>query len=221
MSNDNEITISPQAIADQKSEQYGYIGLHLGCGKNFHPDFVNCDLQGGECVLDVAEPFDIKSNCVDFIYSEHMIEHLKFNQTEVFLKESFRVLKKGGRKRILFPDLKKLITLALEDAPVMAELRERCVNGVKNTNGSYVIHPKASKFQGENWDNLDDVVHNFTSFWGHQYMWSAPHLIKVLKSIGFSKVEELPYGTGDCSTIIKDPDVRWGQAWTSVIEVIK
>ena len=53
---------------------------------------------------DVRKRLKFKTNSVDYIYSSHMIEHLFKDEALFFLKECFRVLKKGGEIRLCIPD---------------------------------------------------------------------------------------------------------------------
>ncbi len=48
-------------------------------------------------------PFN--GNSVDFIYSEHVLEHLTFEEGEKVFREFYRCLKVGGVLRIAMPDL--------------------------------------------------------------------------------------------------------------------
>ena len=51
-------------------------------------------------------PFDDSS--VDVIYHSHFLEHIPLNLGKKFLKENFRILRKGGRLRIVVPDLEEI-----------------------------------------------------------------------------------------------------------------
>ena len=50
-----------------------------------------------------------KDNSVSILYSSHMLEHLDDKETDIFLKESLRVLIKGGLIRIVIPDFEILL----------------------------------------------------------------------------------------------------------------
>jgi hypothetical protein len=208
-------------LLQQKREMFGYAGLHVGCGSNVFDDFVNTDIEGGDAYLDAISTFPIPDETVDFVYSEHFIEHIKFSQAEVFLDESLRVLSKGGVNRIVFPDLRKLIDVALTKPELAEKFRNRSVHGVKNEIGGYLVNPKATPRQGRVWDNLDDMINNFTHYWGHKYIWSAEHLRIALLDIGYSNVVVVPFGTQKLGSHVKEPANRWGQDWTSVIEAQK
>lgn len=57
---------------------------------------------------DVTEGLPWKDETVDFIFSSHLIEHLDREQGMKFLKECYRVMKKGAIMRLIFPDGKKI-----------------------------------------------------------------------------------------------------------------
>jgi hypothetical protein len=208
-------------MLQQKKDEFGYAGLHIGCGSNLFEDFINTDIEGGDAYLDAIAQFPIQDNSVDYVYSEHFIEHIKFSQAEIFLKESLRVLSYGGVNRIVFPDLRKLIDVALKQPELAEKFRCRSVNGLRNPAGEFIVNPKATPRQGKVWDNLDDMLNNFTHYWGHKYIWSANHLRIALMDIGYSKVVIVPFGTQILGSPIKEPVNRWGQDWTSVIEAQK
>ena len=48
-------------------------------------------------------------NSIEFVYTEHMFEHILPMQCSAFLKEAYRVLKPGGVIRITTPDLEKYL----------------------------------------------------------------------------------------------------------------
>jgi SAM-dependent methyltransferase len=47
----------------------------------------------------------LTDDCADFIYSSHFLEHLPKDTGAFFVREAFRILKTGGRVRIVVPDL--------------------------------------------------------------------------------------------------------------------
>lgn len=64
-------------------------------------------VNAGKCL-----PFS--EGTVDLVYSCHMFEHLRPQQTETFLKECHRVLKPNGVLRLVVPDLRKLVEVYLD-----------------------------------------------------------------------------------------------------------
>ena len=61
--------------------------------------------------LDATQDFPIEDNSFDYIFSEHMIEHITYNDAKRMISECFRILKPGGVIRISTPDLSFLVDL--------------------------------------------------------------------------------------------------------------
>jgi len=60
-------------------------------------------------MADVRKELPIESGVVDWVYCSHVIEHLEKYEAESLVKEIKRILKRGGRVRIVLPDLNKII----------------------------------------------------------------------------------------------------------------
>ena len=57
------------------------IKLHLGCGKNMLPGWINTDFPPKKeniLELDATKKFPFEDNSIDYVFSEHMIEHISF-----------------------------------------------------------------------------------------------------------------------------------------------
>ena len=149
------------------------IKLHLGCGRNILGGWINTDYNtakfSGSDYLDVTKKFPYDNNSVDYIFSEHMIEHITYHEGKFMLEESFRVLKSGGKIRISTPDLKFLIKLYNEDK---TELQKRYIE--------YSF--KEYKLDG-NSDTF--VINNFHRDWGHIFIYDEKTLKSLFESIGF------------------------------------
>lgn len=92
--------------------------LNLGCGYNYHPDWINVDLvKTGEGVLqyNLTKGIPFEDNTFDAIYCSHLLEHFPKRFAPFFLKECFRVLKPSGILRIIVPDLEEIVKLYLEN----------------------------------------------------------------------------------------------------------
>lgn len=91
--------------------------VHLGCGPNVLPGWINVDYDpdfNPEVVADLSEPFPFDSGTVDFIHSEGILCQFDLDGGYRFLTECFRILKNGGVMRLLTPDLRKLIRLYID-----------------------------------------------------------------------------------------------------------
>ena len=88
--------------------------LNLGCGHNVLEGWVNSDANPPSTavtLLDVENKFPFTDNEFDYIFSEHMIEHLPYEVGSRSLKECYRVLKPRGVVRVSTPDLAFLVDL--------------------------------------------------------------------------------------------------------------
>ena len=77
--------------------------VHLGCGPNVMPGWVNVDYNpdfNPEVVADLNDAFPFASGTVDFIHSEGCLCQFNLEAGTRFLAECFRILKPGGRLAI-------------------------------------------------------------------------------------------------------------------------
>ena len=155
------------------------IKLHLGCGRNLLEGWINTDFNTakfqGSDFLDVTEKFPYDDNSVDYIFSEHMIEHISYQDGKFMLEESFRVLKSGGKIRISTPDLKFLINLYTEDK---TDLQKKYIDYSVN-HKSYNVSIGTDTF----------IINNFVRDWYHTFIYDEKTLKSLLESIGFSDVK--------------------------------
>ncbi|MFO0968531.1 MAG: methyltransferase domain-containing protein [Gemmataceae bacterium] len=90
--------------------------LNLGCGRSFHPDWVNVDhIPADRSVIqhDLGRGVPFKDETFDVVYHSHILEHFARPDGERFIDECRRVLKKGGVLRIAVPDLEQVARLYL------------------------------------------------------------------------------------------------------------
>src|SRR5262249_43468417 len=135
-------------------------GLHLGCGVNVHNDWLNTDLQvcrRGVVFLDATKPFPLPNGCMHYVFSEHMIEHLTYAQGLNLLRESFRVLKSGGRIRIATPNLEVLLRLYYESTSPGAH--------------DYVEWFARRHFSAVESLSPTFVINHFFYSWGHNFIY--------------------------------------------------
>lgn len=139
--------------------------LHLGCGQHVKDGWVNYDIDkfGNQnvSVLDLGlGRLPHESNSVDFIFTEHFIEHISLEQSTALLKDSFRVLKSGGVLRLSTPDL-----AALADKYVSRDVIK--MPGV--------------------WEPATpaQMMNEGMRLWGHQFLYDAMDMTSLLIAIGF------------------------------------
>jgi SAM-dependent methyltransferase len=67
--------------------------------------------------LNVKHKFPFPDQTFDYVYSSHMLEHLHLAEAKHCLREIHRVLKPGGVVRIALPDLDRVLSRYVRDAP--------------------------------------------------------------------------------------------------------
>jgi predicted SAM-dependent methyltransferase len=149
--------------------------LNLGCGENVLAGWLNVDfdpLSKEVVYLDATARFPLPDGVFDFIFSEHMIEHVIYAHAEHMLRECFRIMKAGGRIRISTPDLKFLIELYRTDK---SPLQEEYVRRTAEEAGIKALDTH--------------VINRFVREWGHLFIYDEKALRIALEQAGFAEIE--------------------------------
>ncbi|MGB1217149.1 MAG: class I SAM-dependent methyltransferase, partial [Saprospiraceae bacterium] len=163
--------------------------LHLGCGTTAMKGWLNADLfpiNNDIIYMDVGQKFPLENETFDYVFSEHLFEHLTIEQASVYLSESLRVLKKGGKIRISLPNLdflKGLLEHPTEDLNhrYLDFAIEKSIPNIK------------SIFKNRNPSELSVlVVNNFFRDWYHEVIYDFKTLKIFLEEKGFENIEQQP-----------------------------
>ena len=167
--------------------------LHLGCGTNVMKGWLNTDLKahGHVKYLDASHPFPIRSNNLDYIFSEHLFEHLSYEEGKFMLRECYRVLKPGGVLRLTMPTLDFLIRLYREPD---RSLHQRYARWSLLQFAPQMYTDFINDGQGL---PMALVVNNFMHFWGHQMIYDFPSLRTMLGNTGFADIKECSSGISE------------------------
>jgi hypothetical protein len=87
-------------LLDDYHRGMGRHKLHLGCGDNVLPGWLNSDYyprSDSVLHLDATAPLPLPDASLDYVFSEHMIEHLSSADGMRMLRECHRVLRPGGK----------------------------------------------------------------------------------------------------------------------------
>ncbi|WP_053826193.1 class I SAM-dependent methyltransferase [Lascolabacillus massiliensis] len=172
--------------------------LQIGCGFNVLPNWLNSDIELNTdqvIYLDANDKFIFKNETFQFIFSEHLIEHLEFNGAVNLLSESYRVLKIGGRIRVATPDMSFLHNL-FQDPD-----NERNRNYVEWSFSKYISNIHNSPFSNSEINHVY-VINNFHRAWEHQIIFTYETLKHILEVIGFKNVEKKEVGMSDISELV-------------------
>ncbi|HXW69230.1 MAG TPA: methyltransferase domain-containing protein, partial [Dissulfurispiraceae bacterium] len=70
-----------------------------------------CPIDKRVFYIDVSRRLPVDDRTFDYLFSEHLIEHLTYMDALNMLKECHRIIRPGGRIRIATPDIDKIIQL--------------------------------------------------------------------------------------------------------------
>lgn len=184
-----------------QGEVDGYLAAHkirklqIGAGDNNFADWLNTDLfpGQGQVFLDATRRFPMADGTIHYIFAEHVIEHVTFDQGNAIVRECQRVLAPGGRIRLVTPNLDRFVALFT-------------ANPTEQQRG-YMAGKAA-------WHRWPQTAHSPTFIlnmqlreWGHQFVYTPGMLISILEQAGFKEVREFQADqTGDDG--FKGLDVR-------------
>jgi len=153
--------------------------LHIGSGPMVLEGWLNTDLRPRQekniIHLDITEKMPFEDNSCQYIYSEHLIEHIKLDDAVEHLKDCYRILKKGGVIRISTPDLSFLLRYFSQDA--MSDIQYNYLKKIidQNHGDIGIYHPTI-------------LLNRFLRDWGHQFIYDKDVLTHLLEKIGFEKL---------------------------------
>ena len=146
------------------------VRLHIGCGQQSLPGWINIDnqgLPGVDQVLDVRRGLPFSG--VATIYAEHFLEHLALDDGLAFLAECRRVLLPDGVLRLSTPNLDWVMLTHYRGPDASSDdAREDCFR-------------------------INRAFHG----WGHQFLYNATTLESVLAAAGFARADRCSYGKSE------------------------
>jgi predicted SAM-dependent methyltransferase len=170
---------SDRTIAGRYIAQSNTPKLNIGCGTHLLTGWLNTDYSPElplVMYLDARQRFPFKEETFDYIFSEHVIEHISYSDGMKMLTECFRVLKRSGKIRISTPDLAFLVDLTRPDK---SDLQRAYIKWAANT-----FIPGAPD------DNEAFVINNFVRNWGHTFIYDENTLRGAMTSAGFKEITE-------------------------------
>lgn len=156
---------------------HGVRKLHLGCGPNPVPGWLNCDFQPASfrvIYLDVRRPLPLPDQSFDYVFAEHLIEHLTYPQAQRLLGECLRILKPGGRIRLVTPDLDQIISLF---AKPPEEGQQRYLDWIYRALAPDLLAP-GPVF----------LLNHMSHFWGHRFLYDKSTLMHIISAAHFGEL---------------------------------
>ena len=95
---EEQILLSPQKrFKVAKFKKIKNLKLKVGCGKVKLPGWANIDIEpSADLIIDIRKGWPLDDCSVNFIHSEHFLEHLTYEEGRKVLEEFQRCLKGGG-----------------------------------------------------------------------------------------------------------------------------
>jgi predicted SAM-dependent methyltransferase len=136
--------------------------------------------------MNLNKRWKFADNSVDIVYSSHTFEHLTLKTTNLFLKESFRVLKPGGVIRLVVPDLYKICK------KYVTELEQGKENASEHIMWAINMHREG---QYGTPGFFKKMVYEWQGYpHQHKFMYDEKSLAARLKEQGFVDILSLTYG---------------------------
>lgn len=148
--------------------------LQVGSGPNVLPGWLNTCKNPevpGVYFLDITQRSPFNDNTFDYVFSEHMIEHMTYVDGIAMLRECYRIMKPGARIRISCPDINFLIRLA------------------NNPSDQDIEYIKWASQHFTPWAPYTDgifVLNNFVRDFHHIFIYNPKTLEKSLTMTGFT-----------------------------------
>ena len=155
--------------------------LHFGCGSNKLNGWENIDQE-----IDVRKALPYESNSVDFIFHEHLIEHLDEVDGYNFLHESYRILKPSGYLRISTPSFEGIAYCYQNWERVSPEFKQRHGSAIGFINNATFGQTVA--YDGKRISPTGEIITLQRGPEWHLYYYDKKDFKHKLTKIGFSKI---------------------------------
>ena len=146
---------------------------------------LNTVFQSNVIYGDIIKGLPIKDNSCDGLYCSHTLEHLSLKDFRTALKNSYKILKKGGIFRCIVPDLEFAARLYIKE--LGNGENSASINFLNNTLLGIKVRPRG-------------VMNFVSSFFGnshHLWMWDHKSLSQELARAGFTNIRKANFGDSE------------------------
>ena len=168
--------------------------LNFGCGTRFAENWTNIDFHSDADEVqrvNLLSGFPFSENTFEAVYSSHVLEHFDPESGRFLLKESLRVLRKGGILRIVVPDLQGsceeyLRVLGLPDDAAKKRLHRWIVIELLDQMVRNVPSGEMGPFMNEVMRGEDETLKSYIRSRTQNTEWSppsSPTLVEKLKKV--------------------------------------
>lgn len=144
--------------------------INLGCGTNRLVGWKNHDED-----VDITKALPWDDGAADFVFAEHVVEHISYFSAIAFFKECHRILHMDGVCRIAVPSVEQIWRYA---SPEYMKFTQKWVEPTGTSENS----------------RRRDAMTNILFKHGHRAPWTRDLLLASLFYAGFDRVVALPPG---------------------------
>lgn len=145
---------------------------------------------------DILKGLPVAENSCDGLYCSHTLEHFSLEDFRLALKNSFKVLKKGGIFRCVVPDLEGAARKYLHDFDNGDN--QASINFLRSTILGLKKRPRGAK----------GFLSTFLGNSAHLWMWDYKSLSEELKNAGFSQIRNCKFNDSrdEMFKYVEDPN---------------
>lgn len=176
---DERLAELQRAQVDAVVRDADIVRLNIGPGAERTPGWVNVDVANGDVVADLRRRLPFPDDCASHIYCSHVLEHLRNpDESYAFLRECHRVLRRGGKLRVVVPNIGEYLRAVIE-----------------RDDGFWETHRQTWPWSRGDENRLDLTLRyagagpNPGDFFGHQHGYDADSLLDALRRAGFAPVK--------------------------------
>jgi len=158
---------------------------------------LNCEFDKEIKFGDIVKGLPEKKNTIDGIFCSHVLEHLALEDFHIALKNTYDLLKVGGRFRCIVPNLRYFIdqyinTYEIDNKNNLKLEKSACYNF--NQNSGYCQHNSRNGFLKR--------LHQLFSNNSHRWMWDEQSLILALEKYEFKNIKSFQFNDCDDSIFL-------------------
>lgn len=127
----------------------------------------------------------IKENSADGVYCSHVLEHMSLEDFRKAIANSYKMLKPGGKFRLIMPDLKVLVDDYITDKEKGDA--EASVRFIKRTIMGLEERPR----------NMKAVSKMAFGYLSHLWLWDTESTISELQKAGFKTIRQMEFNDSD------------------------
>lgn len=172
--------------------------LQVGAGTSNLDGWLNSDIEPApdQAYVDATKRTAFADGSLQYIFGEHVIEHLNYEDGLSFLKEAHRILAPGGKVRMVTPNLLQFVAMFdKNDAARQKVVKEYAANKM-------AVHgwPNTP-------DNLCFILNYEVRSWGHEFVYTPEMLRAHFAAAGFKNIRQYAPGESE-DPVLKNVDAR-------------